>query len=106
MLYTGEVATGAAATIYTAPAPTPGIPDSGSPVVINFVRVVNQSGAARTFTLYCNITGTDVALTPIDTQLPIGSLWDDLPVFLIPARATLKATASAANVFFSVNASI
>lgn len=106
MLYTGEVATGAAAAIYTAPLPTPGIDKSGSNVVINFVRIVNESGAAITFTLYSNISGTDRALTPIDTQLPTGSLWDDLPVFEIPKGSTLKAIASATGVSFSVNASI
>lgn len=106
MLYIGTIATGAAAEIYSAPFPTPGIPSSGNSASIEFVRVVNESGSAQTFTLYVTIGSNTVPLTPVDTQLPIGALWDDLPVFQIPAGATLSAVASATGVKFSVNSVI
>lgn len=106
MLFIGELATGSPAAIYTAPEPNPGIPNSGNNATIQFVRVVNESGVARTFTLYVNIGNNRSALTPIDTQLPIGALWDDLPTFEIPPSATLSAVASGASVKFSVNAVI
>lgn len=104
MLFIGTIATGSAAAIYTSPFPTPGIPSSGNNANIEFVRVVNESGSAQTFTVYVTIGNNTVALTPIDTQLPIGALWDDLPVFQIPPGATLKAVASATGVSFAVNA--
>lgn len=106
MLHLGEIATGAPEVIYTAPTPTPGIPNSGNNASIQFVRVVNESGSAQTFTLYVTVGNNTTALTPIDTQLPIGSLWDDLPIFEIPPGATLSAVASATGVKFSVNAVI
>lgn len=104
MLYIGTIATGSAAAIYTVPFPSPGIPSSGNNATIAFVRVVNESGSAQTFTLYITIGNNTVALTPVDTQLPIGSLWDDLPIFQIPPGAVLSAIASATNVRYSVNA--
>lgn len=105
MLYNGEIDT-TTATIYTAPLPTPGIPFSGSPVEINFFRIVNESAAARTFTIWVNVNGTDRALTPIDTQLPEGAAYDDVPVFSIPSGAQIRAVADAAGVSWSINASI
>jgi len=105
MLYNGELDT-SIATIYTAPAPTPGITRSGGNVEVDFFRIVNESGAARTFTIYTNVNGTRRALTPIDTQLPIGAAYDDLPVFQIPPTALIEADADAAGVSWSLNAVI
>ncbi len=42
----------------------------------------------------------------LDVSDDLGALWDDLPVFQIPAGATLSAVASATNVKFSVNATL
>lgn len=106
MLHIGEIATSAPATIYTAPTPTPGIPNSGNNASIQFVRVVNESGSEQTFTLYVTVGNNTSALTPIDTQLPIGALWDDLPSFEIPPSATLSAVASGGGVTFAVNATL
>jgi hypothetical protein len=105
MLYNGEIDTTTAA-IYTAPLPTPGIPFSGSPVEINFFRIVNESATARTFTIWVNANGTDRALTPIDTKLSEGAAYDDVPVFKIPPGAQIRAVADAAGVSWSINASI
>ena len=105
MLFNGELDT-SVATIYTAPLPTPGIPNSGGNVLIDFFRIVNESAAARTFTIYTNVNGTRRALTPIATQLPIGAAFDDLPVFQIPPGALIEADADAAGVSWSINAVI
>lgn len=106
MLYIGAVPTGAAAQIYAVPLPSPGIPNSGNNATIDFIRVVNESGSAQTFTLYVTINGTAVALTPVNTQLPVGALWDDIPVFQLPPGAILSSIASATGVNFSLNATL
>jgi len=103
MLFNGEIPT-SVGTIYTAPLPTPGITRSGANVEIDFFRIVNESGVARTFTIYVSIDGTRRAITPIDTQLPIGAAFDDLPVFQIPPGALIEADADGASVSWSINA--
>jgi hypothetical protein len=105
MLFNGELPT-SVGTIYTAPRPTPGIPKSGGNVEVDFFRIVNESGADRTFTIYINRDGTRRALTPISTQLPIGAAFDDLPTFQIPSGALIEAVADAAGVSWSINAVI
>lgn len=105
MLYNGEIPT-SKTTIYTAPNPTPGIPRSGNNVEINLFRVVNESGADRTMTIWISTSGSDRAITPIDLQLPIGAAWDDVPVFQIPTGAEIKGEADAAGVSWSLNAVI
>ena len=105
MLYNGELAT-TPTPFYTAPLPTPGIPNSGSLVTISLFRIVNESGADRTMTLWVNSSGVSRAITPIDLQLPIGAAWDDVPVFQIPPGAQLVGEADAAGVSWTVNASL
>lgn len=105
MLYNGELAT-TPTTFYTAPLPTPGIPSSGSNVTVNLFRIVNESGADRTITIWVNTSGTARAITPIDLQLPIGAAWDDVPVFQIPSGGMLVGEADAAGVSWTINASI
>ena len=105
MLFNGELPT-SVGTIYQAPLPTPGITRSGANVKIDFFRVVNESGVARTFTIFINLDGTRRALTPISTQLPIGAAFDDLPVFQLPPGALIDGVADAAGVSWSINAVI
>jgi len=89
--------------IHTVPQPSPGIPGSGNPVTVNLFRVVNNSGAARTFTLFLNLNGTAQPITCPNTELPIGALWDDLPTIQLPSGASIEAVASGINVAWSVN---
>ena len=102
MIYNGLIPTVQGA-IHTIPKATPGIPGSGRSYTVNFFRVVNNSGAARTFTLYLNVNGTAKPITPVSTQLPIGAAWDDVPTFQLPPGATIEAIADATNVAWSVN---
>lgn len=103
MLHNGELPN-PVGTLYTVPTPTPGQPNSGQPQTINFFRVVNESGAVRTFTLYLNVLGTNRAITPIDTQLPIGAAFDDVPVFQMPPGGIIAGEASGADVSWTINA--
>lgn len=102
MIYNGELAT-SKAVIYTAPLPTPGIPSSGSNVTVNFFRVVNTTAALRTFNLYLSVNGNDVSFIPIDTELPPGAAWDDVPVFQLPPGGTISGDADAAGVSWTIN---
>ncbi len=102
MIYSGELPT-SPGTLYTVPLPTPGVPNSGAPKTINFFRVVNESGVARTFTLFLNVNGTARAITPIATQLPIGAAYDDIPTFQMAAGAEIIGDASAAGVSWTIN---
>jgi len=96
MISNGDVDT-SPATVYTVSAGT-------TAVEINLIRVVNESAAARTFTVYLNVTGTARAISPIDTQLPIGAAYDDFPVFQLPPGATIVMAADAAGVTWTINA--
>lgn len=95
MIYNGEIETTRAA-VYTVPPNTNG-------QEVTLMRVVNESGAARTFTIFLNVTGTVRAVTPVDTELPIGACFDDLPVFQIPPNAKIEAIADAAGVSWTIN---
>jgi len=103
MIFNGELSTPSTATLYTVPEATPGSANSGELVTVNFFRIVNESGAARTFTLYLNVSGTDVAITPIDTELPDGAAFDDVPTFQLPPSATIRGSASGADVSWTIN---
>ncbi len=102
MIFSGELVIPPTA-IYTAPLASPGVPNSGAPKTINLLRIVNESGAARLFTLFLNVNGVSRAITPIDTQLPDGAAYDDLPTFQIPAGASIVGTADGANVSWTIN---
>jgi hypothetical protein len=84
------------ATIFTVPPFT-----SGQEVTM--FRVVNESGAARTFTVFINVTGTSRAITPIDTQLPIGGCFSDFPLFQLPMNATIEGVADNTGVTWTIN---
>ena len=96
MIYNGEIQT-TQSTIFTTPPFTAGSE-------ITMLRVVNESGVARTFTVYINITGTARAITPVSTELPIGACFDDFPLFQLRANTTIEAVADAAGVSWSLNA--
>lgn len=95
MIYNGEIPT-TQGVIFTAKQFTNG-------VEVNLLRVVNESGAARTFTVFLNVVGSAKAITPVDTELPIGACFDDFPLFQIPASATIEAVADAAGVSWTLN---
>lgn len=92
------------ATLYTVPVATPGVPNSGAPETINLFRVVNESGVARTFTIWLSTHGAPHAVTPVDTQLPIGAAYDDLPTFQLPPGGLIIGVASGVGVSWTVNA--
>lgn len=96
MIYNGEIDT-SEADVFLSPLNT-----NGSEITL--MRVVNESAAARTFTLFIDTTGTSRAITPVDTQLPIGACFDDLPVFQIRAGSKIRAVADAAGVSWTLNA--
>ncbi len=103
MIANGELPT-TTGILYTAPAAFQGMPGSGSNVTVNFVRVVNNSGAARTFNLFLNVNGTAQPFIPIDTQLPIGAAYgDDIPPFQLPPNGTIQGDADAAGVAWTIN---
>ena len=78
-------------------------PNGGANKIINFFRVVNESGAARTFTLYFNVNGTARAFTPVSTQLPIGAAYDDIPVVQLPPTGIIRGIASGTGVSWTIN---
>lgn len=95
MIYNGEIPTVQAA-IFTVPGQTT--------LDINLFRIVNESAAARTFTIYLNVNGTARAVTPIDTELPIGAAFDDLPSMILQAGNTIEAVADDEDVSWTINA--
>jgi len=103
MISNGELSTTPDTVLITVPRATPGIPRSGNPMIVDFFRIVNESGALRTFNLGLNVNGTVRALVPIDTELPDGSAFDDLPTFQLPPGATLTGDASGASVSWTIN---
>ncbi len=102
MIFNGEIPTTVGA-IYTVPLPTPGIPRSGSNATIDFFRIVNESGAERTFTIWLTVNETARAITPIDTVLPIGAAYDDVPVFQMPSGGIISADADGTGVSWTIN---
>ena len=95
MIYNGEIPTVQAA-IYTVPPQTT--------VIINLFRIVNESGVARTFTLFLNVSGTARAITPVSTQLQIGAAFDDLPPMVLQSGNTIEAVSDGADVSWTINA--
>jgi len=102
MIYSNELPT-SQDTLYTIPAANPGIPNSGSNKTVNFFRIVNESAAARTFTIYLTVRGNNKAITPISTQLPIGAAYDDIPAFQLPPGSLIRGVASGADVSWTIN---
>lgn len=96
MIFAGELGV-SQAPIYT-------VPDQIPSQTINLLRIVNDSGAPRTFTIWINNGSGAQPATPIDTQLPIGALWDDLPEFQLRDGATIEAAANDIQVKFVINA--
>jgi len=103
MIFNGELATPATATLYTVPSPTPGMAGSGNLVTVDFFRVVNESGAARTFTIYLNVNGTARAITPISKVLTLGSAYNDIPVIQLSPGNTVEGVADGAGVSWTLN---
>jgi hypothetical protein len=96
MIYNGEIDT-TQSTIFTVPPFTSG-------VEVTMLRVVNESGSPRTFTVFINTSGTAKAITPVETQLPVGACYDDFPLFQLRASCEIKASADAAGVSWTLNA--
>jgi len=94
MIYNGEIPTVQAA-IYTVP--------PQKTVEINLFRIVNESAALRTFTLFLNVSGTARAITPVSTELPVGAAFDDLPPMVLQSGNTIEAVANGADVSWTVN---
>lgn len=105
MILNGSLPT-STGTIYTVPSPSTGVPRSGNDVEVNLFRIVNESGADRTFNIFLNVNGTDRPITPGDTQLSPGAAWDDVPVFQIPPGALIRGDASGADVSWTINATL
>jgi hypothetical protein len=82
-------------TLLTAP------PNQG--IRITSIEVVNDNGAAQTYTLYTNQTGTDIPITPIDAQLPIGAKSEDTIVRELKAGSLVKGVASDTDVTIAIN---
>jgi len=96
MIYNGEIPTVQAA-IYTVP--------PQKTVEINLFRIVNEAAAAaRTFTLFLNVSGTARAITPVNTELPIGAAFDDLPPMVLQSGNTIEAVADDVDVSWTINA--
>lgn len=101
MTYNGELPTSQGA-IYTAP--TGSIATPPATKTITWLRVVNNSAAARTFTLYLNLSGTGQPITPVSTQLPIGAAYgDDIPPLQIRPGCSIEGIADAAGVAWTIN---
>lgn len=96
MIFNGSIKTTQTA-IYTTRPDTNG-------VEVTMIRVVNESGADRTFTVFLNVSGTAHAVTPVDTQLPIGACFDDFPVFQLPPNGIIEAVADGEGVSWTINA--
>lgn len=103
MVYNGELPTSQGA-LYTAPTASLGATNSGQPKSITWVRVVNDSGATRTFNLYLNVNGTARSIIPVDTNLPDKFAYgDDIPPLTIAPGASLQGDADAAGVSWTIN---
>jgi len=103
MIYNGELATPATATLYTVPSPTPGSPGSGNLVTVNFFRIVNESATAKTFTIYLNVNGVNRAITPVGKVLTSGTAYDDIPVFQLAPGNIIAGVANGAGVSWNIN---
>lgn len=98
MIYNGELPLVSAA-IWK----SPGIAGTSNNTEVNLLRITNENAAAQTFTIYINVNGTARAITPINTQLPIGAIYDDFPVMQLPPGATIEGAASAASISWTIN---
>jgi len=102
MTYNGDLPT-ISGTIFTIPTATPAQARSGSNKTVNFFRVVNESGAARTFTIFLNVSGTPKAITPVDTNLIDGAAYDDVPEVEMPPGSTINGVADGTGVSWTIN---
>lgn len=69
------------------------------PTVLQKIRVVNNSGVDRTFTLYLN-PGTATPITPVNLILPVGDMYENNDEWELPVGKTLEAKASGAGLVF------
>ncbi len=96
MLFNGEL-TASQVKIYT-------VPVTASVQTIDFSRVVNNSGAPRTFTFFADNGSGAQPITPIDVQLPIGAaLVDFLPSFQLRKGGSVQGIADDVGVAWTLN---
>jgi hypothetical protein len=102
MIFNGAIPT-TVGTIFTAPQASPANANSGAQVTVNFFRVVNESAAARTFTIYLNVNGTARAITPVSVRLTVGAAYDDIPTIQLAPGNTVVAVADNTGVVWTLN---
>ena len=103
MTLNGNIAT-SKATIYKVPVSTPGNPNSGKPKSLAWIRIVNGSGADRTFNLYLNLNGTSRNIVPVSTELGIGYAYgDDIPPLDLEPGSLVEADASGTGVLWTIS---
>jgi hypothetical protein len=102
MIFNGQVPT-SPGVLYTIPESSPANPYSGEIKTVNFFRVVNESAAARTFTIYLNVNGTARAITPVSVRLTVGAAYDDIPAIQLAPGNTVVAVADNTGVVWTLN---
>lgn len=102
MIFNGEIPN-SIGTIFTVPVATQGDRNSGSDVGFNLFRIVNGTAGTITFTIYLNVNGLDVPITPISRELIAGAAYDDIPEITLPAGGRIRGIADTAGVFWTVN---
>lgn len=96
MLYNGELET-SQAVVYR-------VPVTATLQTVDFSRVVNNSGAPRTFTFYVDNGAGAQPITPISVQLSTGAaLVDFLPSFQLRKGGSVQGIADAAGVAWTLN---
>lgn len=103
MIVNGEISVTPETLLYKVPEATPGLNRSGNNAAVNLFRIVNTSGAQRTFNLYLNVNGVAINIIPVNTILPIGACFDDLPEFQLPPGGKILGDASGASVVWTIN---
>lgn len=70
---------------------------------VNSIHVSNNSGSARTATLYVNLSGTSRAITPVDMALDDKAVAISEAILELPGGSRIEGVASGSGVTFLIS---